>query len=272
VDTPIYDSAKRPSPFFEEIAQVVRYRDLVTQLVRRDIVTRYKRSVLGIAWTMLNPLGMMLVLAVAFSQVFGAARAYTVYLLIGLVVWTFFAQTTVYAMRQLVWGGALIQRIFLPKTIFAVSATGTHLVNFLIALIPILIVMLANGILPQPSVIALPLALLCLMAFTLGLGLVLSTLAAYFPDVAEMYEIVLSAWMYLTPIIYPENIIPEPTRFWLFTFNPMYHIVKLFRTILYEGAWPSWEQWIPALLLALITLGIGWFVFTRKMDEFAYRI
>ena len=272
IDVPIYDSAQRPPPMVEELSQAWRYRDLVIQLVRRDIVTRYKRSVLGVAWTMLNPLGMMLVLTIAFSQVFGTTRSYAAYLLIGLVAWNFFAQTTMAAMRQLVWGGSLIQRIYIPKTLFAISAIGTGLVNLLLSLIPLAIVMLVTGLPPQLPALFLPISILLLVAFALGVGLLLSTVAMYFPDVAEMYEVGLIAWMYLTPIIYPENAIPEAYRFWLFNLNPMYHLVKLFRLPLYYDLWPSPDRIAAAAIVALGTLAIGWIVFSRKADEFAYRV
>ena len=272
IDVPIYDSTKRPSPIVEELLQVLRYRDLIVQLVRRDVIQRYKRSVLGIAWTMLNPLGMMLVLTIVFSNVFGATRAYAAYLLIGLVAWNFFAQTTLLAMRQLVWGGSLIQRIYVPKTIFAISSIGTGLVNLLLSLIPLAVVMVVTGLPPQPMALFLPVSILLLMAFALGVGLLLSTVAVYFPDVAEMYEIALLAWMYLTPIIYPEDAIPEAYRWWLFNLNPMYHLVKLFRLPLYYDLWPSPERIAVAAIVALGTLAIGWIVFTRRADEFAYRI
>jgi ABC-type polysaccharide/polyol phosphate export permease len=269
---PRYDSSNRPTPELEELTQILKYRDLIKQLVRRDIVTRYKRSILGVAWTMLNPLGMMLVMAVAFSQVFGATRAYPAYLLSGLVAWTFFSQTTVYAMRQLVWGGALLHRIYLPKTVFAVAATGTHLVNLLLSLIPLLIVIIASGITPQASILFLPVSIVLLMSFTLGVGLLLSQVAVYFPDVAEMYEIVLTAWMYLTPIIYPEATVPTAWRWALYNLNPMYYMVRLFRLPLYYETWPAWDEIWPAAVIALATLVLGWIVYARRADEFAYRI
>ena len=133
---PIYDSSERKSPALDEFRELWRYRNLVYQLVRRDIVTRYKRSVLGIAWTMLNPLGMTIVLSIVFSQVFGAGEGYAVYVLSGLIPWTFFAQTTNACMAGLVWGGSLLKRIYIPRTVFAISAIGTGLVNLLLSMVP----------------------------------------------------------------------------------------------------------------------------------------
>lgn len=271
-DTPVYDSAQRPPAMVEELIEIWRYRDLVVQLVRRDIVARYKRSVLGVAWTMLNPLGTTIVMTIVFSQVFGRTRAYPAYVLSGLVAWHFFAQTTSGAMHQLVWGGTLIHRIYVPKTSFAISAVGTGLVNLLLSLIPLIFVMLVAGVPLRPTILFLPVSLLLLTAFALGVGLLLSTVAAYFADVAEMYSIALMAWMYLTPIIYPEEVIPASFRWWLFNLNPMYHLVQLLRLPLYFGQWPSAARLASAAAVALTTLAIGWIVFTRKADEFAYRI
>src|SRR5262245_36997544 len=114
--TIIYDSAKRGSSALEELRSIFQYRDLVYQLVRRDIVTRYKRSILGIAWTMLQPLGMMIVMTLVFSNLFQSIKGYPAYILSGLVSWTFFSQTTTAAIHQIVWGGTLLHRIYLPRT------------------------------------------------------------------------------------------------------------------------------------------------------------
>lgn len=274
--TPIYDTAVARSRALEELRQVINYRELIRQLVRRDILTRYKRSVLGIGWTMLNPLGMMLVLTLAFSRLFSTTPAYPAYVLSGLVVWTFFSQVTTIAMTQLVWGADLLRRIYMPRTVFAVSSMGTGLVNLTLSLVPLFVVMAITGApingVPIPvAALFLPVSMLLLACFTLGVGLLLSTIAVYFPDVAEMYQIVLLAWFYLTPIIYPEEIIPEAYRMLLFNLNPMYHMVKLFRLPLYYGLVPSEERIAVAAAIALGTLIVGWVVFTRKADDFAYR-
>lgn len=272
-ETPVYDSSRRGALAFSELVEVFRYRQLVFQLIRRDVVTRYKRSVLGIAWTMLNPLGMMAVLTVAFSQIFRFdAPNYPTYVLSGLLVWNFFSQTTTMAINSLVWGGQLFKRIYMPRSIFALSSMGTGAVNLLLALIPMLIIMLFTGSSIRWSIFFLPISILLLIIFSLGVGLILSTLAVYFPDVTEMYQIVLTAWMYLTPIIYPASMLPEGLRFWLQTLNPMYRIVDLFRLPIYEGRIPTFSEFWPAALISLAFLVVGWSVFVSKADEFAYRV
>lgn len=268
----VYDSGLKRSKAIEEAVEAYRYRHLIFQLVRRDVLTRYKRSILGVAWTMLNPLGMMLVLTIAFSQLFGGTRAYPAYVLTGLVAWNFFSQTTMASMNQMVWGGGLLGKIYIPRTVFVLSSIGTGLVNLLLSILPLIVVLLITGTPIRLTMLFLPVSILSLMAFSLGVGLLLSTWAIYFYDVTEMYQIVLTAWMYLTPIIYPEEIVPEPVRTWLFTLNPMYHLVNIFRAPIYEGALPDVRQIVAALGLSILVLAAGWILFTRKSDEFAYRV
>src|SRR5215813_10034882 len=138
----IYDSAKRGSPALDEIRGILQYRDLIYQLVRRDIVTRYKLSILGIGWTMLQPLGMMVVMTLVFSNLFQSIKGYPSYILSGLIAWTFFSQTTTAAIHQIVWGGTLLHRIYLPRTSFAVSAIGTGVINLIFSLVPLMVIML----------------------------------------------------------------------------------------------------------------------------------
>ena len=272
IDRLVYDSGVKRSKALEELIEAYRYRHLIFQLVRRDVLTRYKRSFLGVAWTMLNPLGMMLVLTVAFSQIFQSTRAYPAYVLTGLIAWNFFSQTTMASMSQMVWGGSLLGKIYVPRTVFVLSSVGTGLVNVLLSIIPLMIVLLITGTPLRWTILFAPLAIFCLTAFSLGVGLLLSTWAIYFYDVTEMYQIVLTAWLYLTPIIYPEEIIPEALRKWLFTLNPMYHLIDMFRGPIYEGTLPDINRMVVAFGISILVLAIGWIVFARRSDEFAYRI
>jgi len=271
---PVYDSERRGHPALVELRDLLDYRHLVLQLVRRDILTRYKRSVLGIAWTLLNPLGMMIVLSLAFSQIFRFENQvhYSVFVLSGLLSWNFFSQTTTASMVNLVWGGGLLNRIYIPRTSFAVAAIGTGLVNTVLAILPLILVMLFTGVPLRASLLYLPVPILLLALFSLGLGLLISTLAVYFPDVAEMYQILTTAWMYLTPIIYPEEILPDAMRLWIIRLNPMYHLIKLYRVPILEGRLPTLDETIVPVLLAIVMLAVGWWFFCIKSDEFAYRI
>jgi ABC-type polysaccharide/polyol phosphate export permease len=267
----VYDSDLRGPVALEELRGLFKYRDLIYQLVRRDIVSRYKRSILGIAWTMLNPLGTMLVLTIVFSQVFHTLVGYPAYILSGLIVWNFFAQTTSSAMNQMVWGSSLLHHIYLPRTSFVISAIGTGLVNLTLSLVPLLLMVLLVGLPLHWTLLFLPISILLMAAFALGVGLLFSAWAIYFPDVSEMYQVALVAWMYLTPVIYPISIIPETYRFWFLHLNPMFYLVQIFRLPVYEGSLPPWPILVVGTLIALFTLTLGWLVFSSRADEFTYR-
>jgi ABC-type polysaccharide/polyol phosphate export permease len=269
---PVYDSTQTGNPFLSELKELIRYRDLLWQLVSRNIKTRYKRSVLGIFWTMLNPLLMMLVLTFIFSNIFRFQLPhYATYALSGLALWNFFAQTTTGAMSELIWGSSLMHRIYLPRSIFAISALGTSLVNLVLTLIPLFIVMLITGTPLRPALLILPLPIMLTAMFALGVALILSRVAAFFADVLEMYQILLMVWMYLTPIIYPKEIIPERLR-WLFNLNPLYHLIEIFRAPLLVGWLAGPNTVLASVVAALVTLAFGWWYFSRKADELAYRI
>lgn len=271
-ERPIYDSAERRLPLIDEIRELARYRDLLVQLVSRNIKTRYKRSMLGILWTMINPLLMMVVLTFVFSEVFRfRATHYAVYALAGLSLWNFFSQTTTGAMSELIWGGSLMNRIYIPRAIFAVTALGTGLVNLLLSLVPLFLIMIATGVPVRPVILILPLPIILTAMFALGVALFLSRVAAYFADVMEMYQILLMAWMYLTPVIYPKEIIPERLR-WLFNLNPMYHLMEVFRAPLHAGQLAGPKTLSAAAIASVLTLAFGWWYFSRKADELAYRI
>ena len=266
-----YDSAKRKHPAIEELWDIVQYRDMVFQFVRRDIVARYKRSVLGIFWTMLQPLGMMIVMTVVFSKLFNHVEGYAAYLLSGLIAWTFFSQTTTAALQQVVSGGSLSRRIYVPHTAFAVSSMITGMVNLAISIIPLSLITVLVGKPLSWSTLFMPISILILAAFALGIGLILSAFAVYFPDIKEMYQIVLQAWMYFTPIIYPETILPDAYRYWILHLNPMYYMVNLFREPVYNGSLPSTEMIITSTVIAVSILTAGWIYFSKQADSFAYK-
>ena len=268
----VYDSLKRGPVAWEELHGLIKYRDLIFQLVRRDVVSRYKRSALGIGWTMLYPLGMMTVLTIVFAQLFKTVQGYPAYVLSGLVAWNFFSQATSAAMIQMVWGASLLHRIYMPRTAFVVSAIGTGIVNLVLSLVPLFLIVLFVGLPLRWSAAFLPVSILLLAAFSLGIALLFSAWAIYFPDVAEMYQVLLIGWLYLTPIIYPETAIPESYRFWFFHLNPMYYMVEVFRQPVYEGVLPSWQLLAGAAAIAFLTLAVGWTVFASRADEFTYRI
>jgi ABC-type polysaccharide/polyol phosphate export permease len=269
---PIYDTAARPPSFIEEFQALRRYRDLIGQLIARTIKTRYKRSWLGIAWTMMVPLMTMGVLTLVFSQVFEfKGQQYALYVLSGLLLWNFFAQSTMAAMGELVWSGGLIGRIFVPKAVFAVAAVGAGLVNLMLALVAYsLIAILLTGTIPW-TILLIPLPILMTTLFALGVGLIVSTGAVFFQDVMPTYEVLLTAWMYLTPIIYPMSLLP-PSVQTILKFNPMYYLVISFRSLLLDGQVPDPLTLVLGSLVSVVAFLLGWLIFTRRAREYAYYV
>ena len=267
-----YDSSDVKSPALYELAELWHYRDLLWMMVTNSIKTRYKRSSLGVIWTLLNPLLQTLVLTIAFSQLMRfRVENYPIYLLSGLIVWGFFSQTILQAMNNLIWGSSMMKRIYIPRTIFTLSVVGNSLVNFFLTLIPLVIIMLFVGQPIQPTFLLLPVALFILTMLTLGFALIMSTIAVFFGDVVNMFSVILSAWYFLTPIIYPISVVPE--RFLpIVKLNPMYWLIDIFRSLIYYGEIPSAKIFFGAFIVSVIFLVFGWWLFTKKADEFAYRI
>lgn len=271
-DDTVYDSSLLGWQALHEFKQVVRYRELLYQLVRRDLLTRYKRSFLGIAWTMLNPLGMMVVLSTVFSHVFKSQPALPVYILSGTMTWSILSAGISGCIANLVWGDGLIKKVYLPKTVFAISAISSQVVNWSLALVPLLVVMAFYPVHYSWALISLPLAVLLLGLFSLGIGLLISILAVYFPDTSDLSMILLTVWMYLTPVFYPINILPHGLMEGVINYNPMYCFISLVRYPITMASVAPPELWLKSSLYALASAAIGWTLFTKLSKNFATKV
>lgn len=267
-----FDAAKRRSPTRRELFQLVRYRDLLRLMIINSIKTRYKRSVLGVAWTLLNPLLNMAVLTLAFSALFRSDIVhYPVYVLAGLICWNFFSQTSLSAMNSLVWGSGLLKRIYLPRTIFTLSAVGAGLVNFGLALIPLVVIVVVTGHPLYWTWLYVPLGLLILAVFTLGVSLFISAIAVLFVDAIDVYQVLIQVGFFLTPLAYPKSIIPAE-YLWFLNLNPLYSLIELIREPIYAGSLPGLHTILAAVAMAVCALIVGWLTFTWRAESFAYHI
>lgn len=265
-----YDSDRRPRPFVEEWLELYRYRHLLWQWSARNLTLRYKRSVLGILWTLLEPLMIMIILTVVFSALFRFELPnYPVYVLTGFSLWDFFRRSTLAMMAEVTASQSLSTRVYLPQSTFAVAAALTYLVNWLLTMIPLLLIILVLGHPLSPSLAVVPAAMALVVLFTLGVGLIVATLATFFPDFGLMYQVLLTGLMYATPIIYPLEVVPERFRALLFL-NPLTHLLALVRDPIYEGRVPEMGEWLLGLVLAFGALTFGWWIFTRYRDAFSY--
>jgi len=268
---PIYDSAARPHPFIEELRELVRYRDLVLQWSRRNIQLRYKRSVLGVLWTLLEPLMLMTILALVFSNAFGGLiDDFPVYLLSGLVLFDFFSRSTLQIVEEIIASQSLAERIHVPRSAFAVAAVVTYLVNWLIAHLPLLGLALFFGRDLGWPLLTIVGGMVLTAMFSLGVGLVVATLGAFFLDIRLTYQVLLTGWFYATPIIYTLAIVPE-SRHWIFGLNPILHMVELVRQPIYDGHVAAAEHWLVAGSVSSVVLVVGWWAFTHWRNAFDYR-
>jgi ABC-type polysaccharide/polyol phosphate export permease len=269
---PVYDSAAGESPILREARQLFRYRDLLGLMVVNIAKSRYKRSVLGVLWTLMNPVLHTAVLTIAFANLFRSELPnYVVYVLSGMVCWSLFTTTTLYAMNSLIWGGAILGRIYIPRTIFAAAAVGNGLTSFGLAMVPLVGIMAITGHPFTLALLSLPLSVLLLTAFVFGVSLLVSSIAVLYTDFVEFYQVIVQALFFLTPIMYPEDIIPA----WATPFmrvNPMYSLVQMFRLPVYHGQFPDLTTILTAVITSVAFLVVGWIAFTLRADELPYRI
>lgn len=266
---PVYDSSRRGLRVLEEARALWAYRGLVHELVVRDIKVRYKRSVLGVTWTMLAPLLNMVTLTIVFSALMRAAIAnYPVYFLAGVLFWNFFAQSTSAAALQTQDANEIAKRTFVPRSVFVAAAIGVALVNLVLSLVPLLLILAATRFPLHTTWLFLPMSILIGTLFTGGVALFLFTLATRFSDVREMYLVFIQVWFFLTPIVYHASIVPARYRLAI-RLNPMFYLIQTFRSPIYDGMLPSAALLAGSFLFALIFFFAGWFYFCHKADQFA---
>lgn len=252
-----------------------KYSFLLGQLVSRDFKVKYKRSVLGIFWSLLYPVLMMAVMAVVFSNVFKFSTpgvSYLAYLLIGLTYFNYFSEASNLAMSSVVANFSLINKVYMPKYIFPFQKCVFVGINFLLTLIPLYVVILATGTGLNWYHLLLPYSFLCLFLFTIGMGFILSTIAVFLRDMFYIYGIVLTIWTYLTPIMYDIKIISNPTLVFAMKFNPLYQFINFARTIILYHNMPTLGQFAGCGVSALVVLLLGIFVFKKNQDKFIYYV
>lgn len=249
-----------------------RYAFLIRQLVSRDFMTKYKRSVLGMAWSFLNPLLTMAVQYIIFSTLFRSdIENYPVYLLTGIVFFNFFSEAVSMGMTSITGNASLIKKVYMPKYVYPVTRVLSSLVNFALAILPLFIVMLFTGTAFRPSLLLLIFDILCMLGFVMGMGLLLTTAMTFFQDTQFLWSVVSMIWMYLTPIFYPESIIPAQ-YLTLYHMNPMYQYITFARICIIDGMSPEPMAYLWCIVSSLAVLGLGVVVFRRNQDKFVLHL
>lgn len=249
-------------------AAVKKYRFLLGQLVSRDFKTRYKRSVLGVLWSMLNPLLTMCVQYLVFANLFRFdVDHYAVYLLIGTVTFNFFSEATQAALTSITGSASLITKVYIPTYIFPVSKVLSSCINLCFSTLALYPILFLQGLSLNWYHLMIPVLYLALICFSCGMGLILSALMVYFRDIQFLYGVIVVLWMYLTPLFYPVDIIPA--RFMgLYSLNPMYQYVSFFRTLVLEGTMPSLSSFGFCFGYAALFLLVGYLIFRKLKKNF----
>lgn len=262
----------RSSLLLRVISAFQRYGYLMRQLVARDFKTKYKRSVLGVFWSFLNPLLTMLVQYIVFSTLFKSGIPnFALYLLTGIVCFNFFNEATSMTLMSITGNASLITKVYVPKYIYPVSRVLSSMINLMLSLIPLLAVMLFTGTAVRPAILLLPFGLICLLALCIGVGFILSTAMVFFRDTQFLWGVVSMLWMYLTPIFYPESIIPAQFMT-LYKCNPLYHIIRFIRIILIDGVSPEPKAYALCLLVSVLPLLLGAVIFKKNQDKFVLNL
>ena len=247
---------------------LLKYKYLLFELVLRDIKVKYKKSVLGVLWSVLNPLLMMIVLTVVFSEVFKSSISnFPLYLITGQVIFNFFSEATNMSMMSVLGNGSLIKKVYIPKYIFPLSKTLFGLVNLVFSLIAVMIVFIFTKQNVGITVVLIPLLLLYIFLFSFGIGLILASTAVFFRDILHLYGILLVIWNYLTPVFYPMEIIPDKYVIFI-NCNPLTYYVTYFRKILIYNEIPDLNLNLICLFISMISVIVGLVIFKKNQNKF----
>jgi ABC-type polysaccharide/polyol phosphate export permease len=254
-----------------DIRELKRSQPIITSLVSTRLKVRYQRSGLGFLWTLINPLMMLTVLAFFLSRVVGrGVDNFAVYLFSGLIPWMFFSESVSDGSRAMLTHEPLIRRVRVQKLAFPIVHLLFPAISMIFAMAALFVILLFVGARLSLPMMVLPLSFMVLMVFTLGVILVSMTLVTYFRDFEHIIQVVLQALYFATPIMYPETLLGD--RQWVLEWNPLTHVLRLFKAPLYDGAWPMWDTWLVASLLAIGSLTIGYSVYKRFENDYIFRL
>lgn len=252
-----------------------RFMPLLKNLVSKDFKIKYRRSVLGVAWSVLNPLFTMLVLTVVFRVILriDVGVDFATYYIVGASLWNFFSEATSTSISSILTAGALIRKVYIPKYIFPLEKCVFSLVNFAFSLVAVLAVMLIRGVYPTWTTLLFPIPVLYCFVFACGLSLFLSAVTVYFRDVQHLYSVLLTMWIYLTPILYSMDTLEKlgsNMQFikYVVSLNPLTQYVNYFRSVVMMGQLPSLQDNLICMAMSLIALGFGTLVFKKAEGKF----
>lgn len=260
------------------LIELYQYREVLRNLVVRDLKVRYRNSVLGVLWSLLNPLLMTLVFTVVFTLMIHSDIAkFPVFFMSGFLPWSFLAAALTGATSSIVLNANLIKKVYFPREILPIAEVLSNLVNFLIALVVLFVLMLVFQVKLTPALLILPLIILAETFFVSGMGLLLSTANVFYRDTEHILQPLMQAWFFLTPIFYPITLVPKTTvvlgvtvelQLWLRRLNPMASLVASYQDVLYWGSPTGLDFLLRTFATCVVVLIVGYLVFCRYSGLF----
>lgn len=251
------------------IKHVWKYKDLLKQLVKRDIKLKYRRSFLGYLWSVLNPLFVMIIMTIVFSSIFNRnIENFPVYLFTGQLLFNFMNQSTHQAIYSISANGALLKKTYVPKYIFTLSKITSGLVDLLFSMAALILVMIFTKAPFSLYNLLGVFVIIQLYVFSIGLGLFMAQANVFFRDIEYIYNAFTTAWMYLTPIFYPLDMLSGELAALIAHLNPMYFYVAQFRALVYSNTLPLFEDVLKGCVTAALMLVIGALCFRKNQDKF----
>lgn len=255
----------------DDRAELIRYWPVIHNMVSQDLRVRYQRSFMGFLWTLINPLLMMAILSVVFSNLFPMRGNYSLYLLAGMVPWGLLSGGVTEASSCILTSEGLIRKIYIPKMVFPLVRVLLNLVTTTLSLGALFILLIPLGARPSWPMLLLPVAMGLLFFFTLGMALFVATANTFFRDCGHLVTVFIQAWYFATPILYGVSDFPEEIQ-WRFWLNPAFYYIEIFHNIICDGQWPATNLLAAAALLAVISMGIGYATFKSNEDKMVFRL
>lgn len=251
---------------------VYRFREVLYNVLSQDLKVKYKRTYLGYFWSLLNPILQLTLMSAVFSHIVRLGmKDYTLFLFSGMLAWTFFQTAVTMSSTALLENENFIKKVYLPKMLFPLSKVCLRLVDFLFSLIALSLIGVVLGFTFRLSVLLLPLAILILSVFSLGLGVLFAVLTVYFRDVQYLLSVLLQLVYFLTPIMYPITALPARVAHFLHL-NPLYPQILLFQKLIYEGVVPSPTEWAVAGGSALLAFVVGFVTLSYCDEDLVFRM
>jgi len=267
------DRAAAAAPVGLGLVRVLRYRELIRNLVIKDLKLKYRGSALGFVWSLANPLAMLVVYSVAFTFILNVRReAFVLFLFVGLLAWTFFASTIAMATGTIADAGGLLKSVRFPRTVMPIATVLFNLAQYLMTFAVLLPVMLVvYQVAPAAPMLAYPAVLVLLVMFTTGLALIVAVANVYYRDVKHLVDVGLQVMFWATPIVYDINDVPARVR-GLVLLSPMSPYVSALHDIFYRQAWPALPIWLAAIGWSVVMLWVGLTVFLKYEDRLAEQL